>query len=272
MFRTRRRAVAPAIIALVLCTGPVAGLAQSRSPGSAPGAHPTPYPAFAEARTFAELRRWLAVETSLAPARLVLLSADSGFAFEGPPQTRGAIVSRRLRQEVLNPDLATRLKGRSALVQLEFDCAHSETTVGAVTLYPGNSLLGGPGQSVSARDWMAANSGLILSDLAPVACAAPSGPAEKPADATALPLAAPAAGGHWAQIGAFAGPAVAEAQWRALQSRRPAETAGLSLRTEAVEHNGRTLNRALVGPFEDAARVQAFCETLKAHGELCLAR
>lgn len=272
MFETRRRAFAPAIIALVLCTGPLAGLAQTRSPETAHGVHPGPFPAFAEARTFAELRRWLARETSLAPARLVLLSADSGFAFDGAPRTQGQVVSRRLRQEVLSPDLAARLKGRSALVQLDFDCAHGETTVGAVTLYPGNSLLGGPGQLVSARDWMAANSGLILSDLAPVACAAPGAPTQSQPPASTLPVAGSATGEHWAQIGAYADAAVAETQWRALQTRRPAETAGLSLRTEAVERNGRTLSRALVGPFEDAVRARAFCEALKARGELCLAR
>ncbi|MDR3506279.1 MAG: SPOR domain-containing protein [Caulobacteraceae bacterium] len=249
--------------------------------------------------TFAAIRQWLARETDLAPNQLVLLSAEAGFAFVGPPVRHAdGLIIRRVREEVINQDLADSLGGRSATLALEFNCRHAETTVTEVRLYPGNGLGGGASKPIPPSRWLRANTNLDLSDLAQAACgkdyqpasshpvdqayssppqptaqpAPRSAPRQAPQPALRPPAAEAGPGARWVQIGAFASIAIAEDRWRALQAALPAQTTGRSERTEPVPHGAGVLHRTLVGPFQDKAQAQAFCEVLKSRGYDCLVR
>jgi hypothetical protein len=253
----------------------------------------TPFPAFPKVTTFAALRQWLSHSTDLSPSRVTLLSAEAAFSFTDPPPAprRDGTIRRVMREEVLDPDLAGTLGGRSARLALEFDCQPAQTTVSDVWLYPGNSLSGGPGQLIPGGRWMSANAHLDLSDLAQAACgprylqapgsetAATASPALPPP--AAAPTTAPAplsravrptGPAAWAQIGAFASTAIVQAKWAALRRSLPAETAGLTEKSETVSHGTATLQRVLVGPFAHHSQAEAFCATLQARGDACLVR
>ena len=65
---------------------------------------------------------------------------------------------------MIDQTLANSLGGRSATLQLEFNCALSETTVSIAQVYSGNSLQGGPPKAIPASAWMSANDDLDLHD------------------------------------------------------------------------------------------------------------
>ena len=289
----------------------LAGLAAPAAWGAASsttvnGAARTPFPTFPKVTTFAALRQWLSHSTDLSPARVTLLSAEAAFSFTDPPPAprRDGTIRRVVREEVLDPDLAGVLGGRSARLALEFDCQHAQTTVSDVWLYPGNSLGGGPGQLIPGGRWMSANAHLDLTDLAQAACGArfmqapgtetaaasealpPPTSAPMPASSPATAPAArqglkptirdvavrPAGPAAWAQIGAFANTAIARDKWTALRRALPAETEGLTEKTETISHGAATLQRVLVGPFAHRSQAEAFCGVLQARGFACLVR
>lgn len=291
------------ILALCAWSAPAlaqVGAAPSSSPVITSPQHPhTAFPPFPEVTTFAAIRQWLARETDLSPNQLVLLSAEAGFAFVGPPVRHAdGLIIRRVREEVISQDLTDSLGGRSATLALEFNCRHAETTVTEVRLYPGNGLGGGAGKPIPPSRWLNANTDLDLSDLAQAACGkdyqpAPSHPAEQayspptqsapqpapkpaprpaPQPAPRAPVAEAGPGARWVQIGAVASTTIAGDKWRALRAALPAQTAGRSERTEPVPHGAGVLHRTLVGPFQDKAQAQAFCEALKSRGYDCLVR
>lgn len=289
-------------VSLALLAGPVA---QAVAPKPVAALTRTPFPAFPKVTTFAALRQWLSHSTDLSPSRVTLLSAEAAFSFTDPPPAprRDGTIRRVMREEVLDPDLAGALGGRSARLALEFDCPHAQTTVSDVWLYPGNSLSGGPGQLIPGGRWMSANAHLDLTDLAQAACgsrflqapgsetatasealpppasapapvsvsaAAPTPTGLKPAirDAAARPS-GPAA---WAQIGAFANAAIAQDKWTALRRAMPSETEGLSEKTETISHGATSLQRVLVGPFAHRSQAVRFCGALQTRGMACLVR
>ncbi len=263
------------------------------------GWSPPPYPTFPHSTSFASIKLWILGDTDLALDHVIMLNTEAVYAFvdDGPP-TGGGTVSRVVREEAINGALAQRLGGRSATAEVTFDCDHAETTVSAVTLYPGNSLGGGPGQPTPATRWLDANPGLDLTDLSQAACsaayqrpfkasvrsAALRGPASAPRPTLPRPIPnepvpaepsepqVPRPGHVWAQVGAFGSAALADDHWRKLKDHYPTDTDGLTLRDETVARDGKTLHRALAGPFETRATAEAFCMRVRNGGGDCLVR
>jgi len=234
-------------------------------------------PPFPASETTPQIGRWLATQTDLPPASVVLIGPGYVFAYikPDPPSETAGIVWKQVREEVTDLEMDNRLGGRSA-----FDCARNTATASNVVIYAGNSLAGEPGRSVPASDWLTANPGLYLMDLARAAChpgfrgpfAETGSYAAAPA-APALRAPAPPASGpeHWVQVGAFVNAAAANQRWREIQRLLPAQSAGRALRLEPAGHAGKTLLRALAGPFR-GSDAQAFCAALKFRGGDCLVR
>lgn len=248
----------------------------------------TAFPAFPRSSAVADIGRWLASQTDLPLASVVLVGPGYVFSFQAPDpgaQT-GGLAWRQVREEVTSLDLASRLNGRSATASIAFDCNRNQATASDVIIYAGNSLKGGPGQGMAAADWLVANPGLYLMDLAKAACDAsfrrpfanPSvlAPATAPEIASAEPASrkpgAETGAERWVQVGAFVSGAAANQRWREIQRLLPAQSAGRGIRIEPASHDGKTLVRALIGPFHGPAPAQAFCAALKAKGGDCLAR
>ena len=102
-----------------------------------------------------------------------------------------------------------------------------------------------------------------------VASTPPSPPA---AEDAAAGLSADWPASQWLQIGVFQRDDASGQTLHTLRSQMPTETAGLSERTEAVDHDGQVRHIALVGPFVSPAQAQAFCDKLKAKGGDCSIR
>jgi len=244
------------------------------------------FPDFPRSSGAADIGRWLTSHTDLPPASVVLVGPGYVFSFQAPDLSAqaGGLVWRQVREEVTSLSMASRLNGRSATATIAFDCQRNQATASDVTVYPGNSLKGGPGQAAPAADWLVANPGLYLMDLAQAACDASfRGPFAQAAAGAPAPATAPeppsshaprAESGeeHWVQVGAFVSSAAAKLRWRAIQHSLPAQSAGRGIRIEPSGRDGKTLVRALVGPFHGAAPAQAFCKALKANGGDCLVR
>lgn len=270
-----RRKWALFLVVLALGAAPASGFAQTDSNAT----FPPIFPPFPTSANFRDIKLWIAGNTTLDLDQVVLTSGEAVFAFTdvASPAQAGGLKRRQLREEVISPGLAESLGGRSATATLEFDCAHAETTVDAVILYPGNSLSGGAAKMIPAARWLSANTSLDLTDLAQAECGKSfQSPYDTP-HAAEPALRGPASAAWtgadvWAQIGAFATIAIADQKWRAIQRRWPAETEALSERTETVAHGAVVLRRTLVGPFEGRAAAQAFCERLRAQGDDCLIR
>jgi hypothetical protein len=105
-----------------------------------------------------------------------------------------------------------------------------------------------------------------------VSASAPTALAPQPDDPGAAGLSPDWPASQWLQIGVFQRGDASSDSFRALQSQMPAETAGLSERTEAVKRFGRVQHIALVGPFISPAQAQSFCDKLKAKGGDCSIR
>ena len=242
------------------------------------------FPAFPRSAGVVAVGRWVSEQTDLPPASVVLVGPGNVFSFQSPdpPADPRGLVWKRVREEVTSPRLQSRLNGRSATAEIGFDCRQNQATATNVMVFAGNSLQGQPGRAVPAADWLTANPGLYLMDLARAACdpgfrrpfakpptstlvATPSAEAER------APTRAEAGAEHWVQVGAFANAAAANARWRSIQRMLPGESAGRAVRIEPVGHGGKALVRALVGPFRGAA-AQGFCTALKARGGDCLVR
>ena len=254
-------------------------------------AHAAPAsPAYPKSANTAELSRWLASQTDLPLASVVLTGPGYVFAFPPPDPVAApdGLVWKQVREEVVSRGMESRLNGRSASAVIAFDCRRNQATASNVIVYAGNSLQPQPGRSVPAADWLEANPGLYLMDLAAAACdPAFRRPLDKPPapEKTAVPekAAAPAIGpaplalrgeigdGHWVQVGAFANAAAANRKWHDIQHTLPTQSAGRGVKIEPVSA-GKSLVRALVGPFQGLASAQAFCTGLKAHGGDCLVR
>jgi hypothetical protein len=247
-----------------------------------------PFPPFPASETTPQISHWLASQTSLPPASVVLIGPGYVFAYvtPDPPAEANGLVWKQIREEVTSLDMNNRLGGRSATATLAFDCARNTATASNVIVYTGNSLTGAAGRSIPASDWLTANPGLYLMDLAKAACNPGfQGPfAGSVSQATAAPVIAPpprvppphaiaASTGpeHWVQVGAFASPGSANQRWREIQRLLPAQSAGRALRFETADRDGKTLLRALAGPFR-ASDAQAFCAALKYRGGDCLVR
>jgi hypothetical protein len=248
------------------------------------------FPPFPHGAAKPELGRWLVSQTDLPPSAVVLAGSGYVFAFVAPDPPGGSdgLVWKRVREEAVSVTLASRLGGRSATATIAFDCQRNQATANAVTVYPGNNLRG-EGRSVPAADWLVANPGLYLMDLAKAACEpghhplfeAPLGPTAPDAGpsptvneppARTVPARTPALESgpeHWVQVGAFADADAAKLRWKAIQRMLPTQTGGRTLRVEPA--GAKTLMRALAGPFKGVA-AQAFCTALKAHGGNCLVR
>ncbi len=178
------RSCAARVLACVLAVGlalPATAFAQDQgedqgaSPSSGAASWTPPaFPAYPRSPTFSAIRLWLLGDTDVGLGKVVLLNTEAVYAFDDPDVTApsGGVVSRVVRQEVISADLAKRMGARSAAVRMDFDCAHAETTVNTVTLYPGNNLGGGDGQTETAARWMAANPGVDLTELSAAACEA----------------------------------------------------------------------------------------------------
>ncbi len=248
-------------------------------------------PVFPRSTGLSETGRWLASQTDLPLSAVVLVGPGYVFAFETPDPAvqAGGLVWKDVREEVTSQAMANRLNGRSATASLAFDCGRNQATASNVLVYAGNSRKGEPARSMPAAEWLTANPGLYLMDLAQAACsdaftrpfAALGGSVRVSETAAAPPANAPAprqvARGeigpdHWVQVGAFANVGVADARWRAIQKLIPAQSAGRSVRTEPVGRGGKTLVRALVGPFHGPAAARDFCAALKARGGDCMVR
>ena len=249
------------------------------------------FPAFPRSATTAAIGRWLGGQTDLPLPAVVLIGPGYVFSFDSPdPQgDAGGLVRKRVREEVTSSLVESRLSGRSATAEIDFDCRQDQATASNVLVYIGNNRQGQAGRPVPAGEWLVANPGLYLMDLARAACDPGfRRPFAKPPTST-LAAAAPVAPGkatvriaaraprtesgaeHWVQVGAFANAAAANARWRSIQKLLPNESAGRGIRTEPAGRGGKSLVRALVGPFHGAAG-QGFCTALRARGGDCLVR
>lgn len=249
-------------------------------------------PAFpAYPKTHAEVGRWLASQTDLPLTSVVLVGQGYVFAFvpPDPAPAAGGLVWKQVREEATSAVMAARLNGRSATASIAFDCGRGQAIASDVIVYTGNSLTVQPGHATPAADWLTANPGLYLMDLAKAACdpnfkrpfaslptsllvarpasdTDPSPPINEPPVRRAAPETGPV---HWVQVGAFTSLAAATHKWREIERLLPAQSVGRSVRTEPVA--GKTLVRALIGPFRGGA-AQSFCTALKARGGDCLVR
>lgn len=270
-------------------TALLAALVTVAAPASALAA--TAFPPFPSSAAKPVIGRWLASQTDMPLSSVVLAGPGYVFAFitPDPPSEADGLVWKRVREEAVSVPVAGRMGGRSATATIAFDCQRNQATANAVTVYPGNNLRG-EGRSMPAADWLVANPGLYLMDLAKAACEpghpqpfdAPLGPTAtdagpSPAVNEPPPRAAPARAPavergpeHWVQVGAFADAAAAKLRWKEIQRMLPAQTTGRTLRVEPAGA-GKTLARALAGPFRGAS-AQTFCTALKAHGGDCLVR
>jgi len=262
-------------------TAPLCLLAVLAASLGAPALAATAYPAFPRSSSVADIGRWLAGQTDLPLSSVVLVGPGYVFSFETPdPETQTAgLVWRQIREEVTSLGMASRLNGRSATASIAFDCPRNQATASDVMVYAGNSLKGGPGHAVAAADWLVANPGLYLMDLAKAACDASfrrpfaEPPVSTLAATPATQMARAETGAeHWVQVGAFASGAAANLHWREIQRLLPTQSAGRGIRIEPAGHDGKMLVRALVGPFHGAVPAQAFCIALKAKGGDCLVR
>jgi len=240
------------------------------------------YPPYPHGSKPADVGQWLASQTDLPLPSVVLVGPGYVFSFQtpDPPTGAGGLVWKSIREEVTSLVMESRLGGRSATASIAFDCARNQATASDVVVYPGNSLQGQAGRSVPAADWLTANPGFYLMDLAQAACS----PAyRRPfaispvststiSGAAAAPPRQEAGPEHWVQVGAFASPAAASQRWREIQRQLPAQSAGRGVRVEPAGIAGKSLVRALVGPFHGAAPAQAFCAALKLKGGDCLVR
>jgi transposase len=277
LMRTGVRAAA----ALAVWTATLDGMATPR-----PAVAANAFPPFPVSESPALVARWLASQTDLPLSSVVLVGPGYIFAFVADPPDQGdGLVWKEVREEVTNLAMLNRLNGRSATATVAFDCRQNQATASDVTVFAGNSLQGAPGRATPAADWLTANPGLYLMDLAKAACnpgfhrpftgpppaalpeSAPAPTVNGPPRRTAAAETGPA---HWVQVGAFTSGAAASQRWREIQRQAPAQSAGRSLRTEPVGA-GKTLVRALVGPFRGSS-AQVFCTVVKAHGGDCLVR
>ena len=257
----------------------------------------TAFPDFPRSPAAGDIGRWLASQTDLPLASVVLVGQGYVFSFQAPdpPARADGLVLRQVREEITSLGMASRLNGRSASASIAFDCRRNQATASDVIVFAGNSLKGDPGRSVPAADWLVANPGLYLMDLAQAACdpsfARPF--AKPPASVAAArqilglrgdePIAGAPRGQvsatraetgaeHWVQVGAFANAAAANHRWREIQRMLPAQSAGRGVKIEPAGRDGKTLVRALAGPFHGDALAQAFCTALKTRGGDCLVR
>lgn len=253
-----------------------------QGPASAAPSYP-PFPASGGA---AHVERWLANQTDLPLGSVVLVGPGYVFAFiaPDPPSQGNGLIWKQVREEVTDLSMVGRMNGRSAIATVAFDCRRNQATASDVIVYGGNSLQGQPGRAVPAAEWLVANPGLYLMDLAKAACdpafhrpyelsqasALTGEPDPTPSinEPPARPVARESGAEHWAQIGAFASPAAAGRRWREIQRLAPTQSTGRGLRTELVGA-GKTLVRALVGPFHGVS-AHAFCTVIKAHGGDCI--
>ncbi len=272
---------------LRIAVAPISLLAALAASLGVPAMAATAFPDFPRSSGVADIGRWLASQTDLPLSSVVLVGSGYVFSFQAPDpgaQT-GGLVWRQVREEVTSLGMASRLSGRSASATIAFDCQHNQATASDVIVYAGNSLQGGPGQGVAAADWLVANPGLYLMDLARAACDASFRRpfAQPPGSALAATTAQPeipashaprpeAGAEHWVQVGAFVNGAAANLRWREIQRLLPSLSAGRGIRIEPSGHPGKALVRALIGPFHGAAPARAFCLALKAKGGDCLVR
>lgn len=102
--------------------------------------------------------------------------------------------------------------------------------------------------------------------------AAPPAPAPAAKPPPAPVLAAAPSGPAAVQIGAYSSTALADKGYTEVASAFPGQMAGKSKRVEPLERDGKTLYRGLIGGFASKDAAQAFCNTLKAAGRVCLVR
>jgi len=81
-----------------------------------------------------------------------------------------------------------------------------------------------------------------------------------------LERAAPASG---LQLGAFSRPEGASRSVLRLQQKYPIVFENRTPIVRAIERDGATLYRVILGPYSDAQIAQAFCKLLKQNGEVC---
>lgn len=243
---------------------------------AAPARAVEPFPPYPQGFNNLTLGRWLNAQTDVPLASVVMTGPGYVFSFTSPdPSVPGdKRVWKRVREEVTGDVLAEALGGRSATATVAFDCRLGQASASNVVIFAGNNLQGDPGHAVPAAQWMAANPGAYLLELAHAACnpafhrpfAAP--PASAPAPA---PRPHASAGSRWVQVGAFGDAQTANQHWRSIQQTLPRLVASQSVRLEPVHSGGGALVRALVGPFADAD-AHAFCDALRAKGGDCLVR
>ena len=111
----------------------------------------------------------------------------------------------------------------------------------------------------------------VASSGAAAPAASPAKPAVKsPAAAAAKPAAASSGGTHYAQLGAFASKASAQAGWKKLSSRYAAQLKSLQPHYVTGSSHGKKVVRLRVG-LSSVERVHELCAALKKHSQACIA-
>ena len=259
----------------------------------------TSYPAALDA---ASLSAWLAKATDIAPGRVVAVSPSAATAVIASTPARGGGVQLLLRAEALTPEAAARTGLLAWEMRLEVDCRGGQVRAGATAGFLSRRAEGEPISVAPAQaDWRRPLPGTALEAAWRAVCdprfrppLAATGTRIASSAAGAAAVASPslpgAAGGRTASAqiapeprphrqGRRAAQVVSspdEAETRrslgALRSRFAGQLAGLDTRIEPAQVRGRTVFRGLVAGFATHDDAEAFCQSLKSHGQDCLAR
>jgi hypothetical protein len=276
--------------------------------GSALAAEPNTL-SFPRARDAATVAEWLAARTDMPLQAVVVSGPESVFAVLPSPGLSQVPAGRRVRvvQEVIDPAFTPILGGRSAVIELDVDCAGRRVMRQAFDIYGGSNLGGqverlGAGRAWSVVEPETAMAAILTAACTPeaaprpletvtvaraerpaapppavveVAAITPPPPPVRPAPVRAAPLPpAPAAPAQPVRVAYGPAPMVNLGEFPSLEAARAAwagAAAGQPGKVQRIElASGRF--RALVDGYGSAAEAEAACAAIRGRGGQCSLR
>jgi hypothetical protein len=129
------------------------------------------YPAFPTASDLPTVAAWLRAQTDADLGAVVGVGEESVFILEAtrdtttPPAIRATV-----RQEVINPEFAAALGGRSAVMVGDVDCERRRVFQRALDLYAGNNKQGAVRRLGAASDWQDVPPGTFMDNVVAAVC------------------------------------------------------------------------------------------------------
>ena len=255
--------------------------------------------------------KWLAQNTSIAPASVVSVGDQyivAVLSSRSLDPSRPRVLRLEIRAEMTDPDSTTANLLRSLSATLDLDCASHTSHFVEVRTFSRPNLAGKEEITHPQEGWAPNPRGSYFEDIDKAVCdpqaprplmvasanptprpqrsepelSAPLRPELGPDEPAAAHRAPPtrAAPDHLdrarseaaVQIAAAASQVKAEAALAGLKAAQPALTAGLSTRVERIERGGVTYYRALISGFAPPMTAAAFCRRLTAAGRACIVR